>query len=242
LDDPERINVFVTNIGDGQAPVERVAAVWEDPAPLPSFGSVLSFGRDRFVSRFGSASSFADKHLGEQVQIVPFGDTPFDDYTSILGGLVPLVVHGQHVCCADTVTETLQRLSEHGNALSPIAEAGRESRNFDPYIREPAGVLLQTESEIGWALFDGRHELSIGASIVDVAQILRRLENINTFGQPIRQAVFVDGGSAMKAYHVESDGKAAHLDLLNRVAAGSRNGPGYDPDGLNLYTLLALHL
>jgi hypothetical protein len=70
LDDPERINVFVTNTGNGQEPVERIAAVWEGAAPHPSFGSVLSFGRDHFTSRFGSASSFADKHLGEPVETV----------------------------------------------------------------------------------------------------------------------------------------------------------------------------
>jgi hypothetical protein len=46
----------------------------------------------------------------------------------------------------------------------------------------------------------------------------------------------------MKTYHVQSDGRAVTLDLLNRVAAGSRNGPGEDDEGLNLYTLLALDL
>ena len=65
---------------------------------------------------------------------------------------------------------------------------------------------------------------------------------MGAFGQSVEQAVFIDGGSAMKAYRVESDGERVHLDLLNRVAAGSRNGPGSDPDGLNLYTLLALQL
>ena len=46
----------------------------------------------------------------------------------------------------------------------------------------------------------------------------------------------------MKAYAIESDGENIALDLLNRVATGSRNGPGADPDGLNLYTLLKLSL
>jgi hypothetical protein len=91
-------------------------------------------------------------------------------------------------------------------------------------------------------MFDGRHELSIGASAVDVAQILQKLQDMGAFGQDIEQAVFVDGGSATKAYRVESDGRTVQLGLLNRVAAGSRNGPGSDPDGLNLYTLLALRL
>jgi hypothetical protein len=238
----ERVNVFVANSGNGQAPIESVTAIWEGASPLPSFGAVMSFKKAYFESCFGSTASFAREHMGEQVHIVPIGETPFHDYARILGGLVPVIVDGQHICCADTVIETLQNLNEYGNAASPIAEAGRESRNFDPYIREPAGVLLQTESEIGWVLFDGRHELSIGASVVDVAHMLRKLQDAGAFGQSVEQAVFIDGGSAMKVYRVESDGKTVRLDLLNRVAAGSRNGSGSDPDGLNLYSLLALHL
>ena len=243
LDDiPERVNVFIANTGDGQVPVERIAAVWEGPAPLPSFGGVLSFRRDCFISRYGAPASFAKTYLGQQVHVTPIGGTPFQEYRQILGGFVPVVVDGQHVCRAPTVTETLKRLGEYGNATSPIAEAGRESRNFGPYIREPAGVLIATRDEIGWVLFDGRHELSIGASVVDVAQLLYKLERAGAFGQAVEQAVFVDGGSALKVYHVESNGRRVRLDLLNRVAAGSRNGPGCDPDGLNLYSSLSLHL
>jgi hypothetical protein len=91
-------------------------------------------------------------------------------------------------------------------------------------------------------LFDGRHELSIGASVVDVAKMLKMLEDDGAFNGKIKHAIFIDGGSAMKVYAVESDGASVTLDLLNRVAAGSRNGPGADPDGLNLYTLLKLSL
>jgi hypothetical protein len=91
-------------------------------------------------------------------------------------------------------------------------------------------------------LFDGRHELSIGASVVDVASILKHLEEQGVFGGLLRHALFVDGGSAMKVYAIKSDGTTVALDLLNRVAAGSRSGPGVDPDGLNLYTLLNLAL
>jgi len=99
---------------------------------------------------------------------------------------------------------------------------------------------VQTEEEIGWVLLDGRHELSIGASVVDALQILYVLDRSGAFGSPVEEAVFVDGGSAMKLYYVESDGEQVRLDLLNRVAAGSRNGPGSDVDGLNLYSTLSL--
>jgi hypothetical protein len=105
-----------------------------------------------------------------------------------------------------------------------------------------AGVLVQTADRIGWVLFDGRHERSIGASVVDVAMILNALQAMGTLGGEVRNGVFIDGGSAMKAYAIRCDTAAITLDLLNRVAAGSRNGPGADPDGLNLYTPLRLGL
>jgi hypothetical protein len=133
-------------------------------------------------------------------------------------------------------------------ATSPIAQCGRETKNFDPRVREPAGLLVQTvprtadrhDGCIGWILFDGRHELSLGASVVDAALILGKLEAADAFDGAVRQAVFVDGGSAMKAYHVRRNGDGLQLHLLNRVAAGSRNGPGADFEGLNLYSTLNL--
>ena len=232
---PNRINVFVANEGNGRVPVEKVIRVWEGRAPLPSFGAVLSFEKGYFEFK-------AEELLGQKIQIKPLGGTNFDDYAQIMGGFVPTVVEGQHIYCVDTVEQVRQHLHEHGNAISPIAECGKESRNCDPRIREPAGVLIQTQDQIGWVLFDGRHELSIGASVVDAANMLNMLEDDGVFGGQIEHAVFIDGGSAMKAYSIESDGESVTLDLLNRVAVGSRNGPGADPDGLNLYTLLKLSL
>jgi hypothetical protein len=133
-------------------------------------------------------------------------------------------------------------MQRYANAISPIAQAGRESQNFDIFIREPAGVFVQTRQHVGWVLFDGRHELSIGASVVDVALLLNKLQSAGAFPDAIQQAVFIDGGSAMKVYAIDSTSEALNLNLLNRVAAGGRNGPGADPDGLNLYTLLNLWL
>ena len=241
-DAADRVHVLVANRGNGQMPVQEVVAVWDGAAPLPSFGAVLSFKRACFCSVFGSVDRFTNDHIGTWVRIVPTGATLFCDYSSILGGLIPAVIDGQHLYCAGTVSSVMQQLSKHGNALSPIARAGRESRNFDPYVREPAGLLVRTASNIGWVLLDGRHELSIGASIVDAAQILHRLQKQGLFGEDIEQAVFIDGGSAAKIYYAESNAQTVDLCLLNRVAAGSRNGPGNDPDGLNLYTLLTLAL
>jgi len=237
---PDRVNVFVANEGNGQVPVEKVVKVWEGRAPLPSFGAVLSFARSYFERLFASIKTFS--FLDQRIKIEPLGNTDFDDYVQIMGGFVPVVVDGQHVYGVETVDQVRECLRDHGNATSPIGRSGRETNNFDPRIREPAGVLVQTEDRIGWVLFDGRHELSIGASVVDVAKVLKMLEHDGVLGSKVQQGVFVDGGSAMKVYAVESDGTDSSLDLLNRVAAGSRNGPGVDPDGLNLYTLLKLSL
>ena len=237
---PDRVNVFVANEGNGRVPIERVVKVWEERAPLPSFGAVLSFERNYFEKLFASVKTFS--FLDQRIKIEPLGNTDFDDYVQIMGGFVPVVVNGQHVYCVETVDQVRESLRAYGNATSPIGRSGRETNNFDPRIREPAGVLVQTEDQIGWVLFDGRHELSIGASVVDAAKILEMLEHDGVLGGKAQQAIFVDGGSAMKVYAVESDSADLSLDLLNRVAAGSRNGPGADPDGLNLYTLLNLSL
>jgi hypothetical protein len=236
----DRVNVFIANEGNGAVPVERVVKVWAGPAPLPSFGAVLSFDRGYFERCFGDTAALA--HLDSRLRIVPYGDTDFDRYAQMMGGLVPVVVDGEHVYCVETVDRVIHHLSHFGDATSPIAESGRETRNFDPYIREPAGVLVQTADRIGWVLFDGRYELSIGASVVDVAVILKALQEMGALGGEVRNGVFIDGGSAMKAYAIKCDAAGIRLDLLNRVAAGSRNGPGADPDGLNLYTLLRLSL
>jgi len=237
---PNRVNVFVANEGNGQVPVEKVVRIWEGRSPLPSFGAILSFERDYFKALFAKVE--IGSRLGQRLKIEPLELADLNRYVQIMGGFVPVVVEGKHLCRAGTVDQVMERLRHYGNATSPIAQCGKETRNFDPRIREPAGVLVQTKDQIGWVLFDGRHELSIGASVVDVAVILKMLEDDRVFDGKVKHAVFVDGGSAMKVYAVKSDDTVLTLDLLNRVAAGSRNGPGADPNGLNLYTLLKLSL
>jgi len=236
----ERVNIFITNEGNGQVPIEKVVKVWAGQAPLPAFGGMLSMKRAYFERLFGSVSNFEQQYVNQPVYIQSVGATDFDAYTHILGGLMPAVVDRQHVYCAPTMEEVLANMQRYGNARSPIAHVGQESQNFDLFIREPAGVLVQTPNHIGWALFDGRHELSIGASVMDVAVLLNKLQLAGAFLGDIEQAVFIDGGSAMKAYAVDSARDPAQLSLLNRVAAGGRNPAGDDPDGLNLYTLLNL--
>jgi hypothetical protein len=237
----DRVNLFVANRGNGRVPVERVVSVWEGAAPLPSFGAVLSFGRACFESLFGGVEKFRVDYAGQRVRVLPTGgDVDVAAYAQMMGGLVPAVVDGVHVYGVGGTIGAVMKALTRQDATSPITQSGQETRNFDPRIREPAGVLVQTERRVGWVLFDGRHELSIGASVVDVAILLRKLEDEGVLGGRIQQAVFVDGGSAMKAYYVRSGYGRLRLDLLNRVAAGSRNGPGSDPDGRNLYAVLRL--
>ena len=239
----EWVHVFVANQGNGRVPVEKVAAVWEGSAPIPSFGAVLSFRKERFESLFESVERFESDYVGSRVQIVPL-EAGFDAgaFAQVMGGFVPVVVDGQHgLGAASSVREVMQVLGRYGATL-PLAQCGRETLNFDPRAREPAGLLVQTESRIGWILFDGRHELSVGASVVDVAALLKKLETEGLLRGKVQQAILIDGGSAMKAYRVRSDEDAVDLELLNRVAAGSRNRPGADPEGLNLYDTLKLDL
>ena len=236
-EDSKRVNLFITNEGNGCYPEEKVVVIWNGGAPIPAFGAVLSFDENYFDELFNNQNL-----ISSAVQIIPEGATDFSLYRQIFGGFVPVVIDGNHLYNVETVEDLMHNLDEYGNALSPIAQAGRETSNFDPYIREPAGVLIQTKDKIGWVMFDGRHELSIGVSVSDVAKLVKRLQNENIFKGKILNAVFIDGGSAMKAYAIKNLGDKLAFELLNRAAAGARNGPGSDPDGLNLYSLLKLPL
>jgi len=236
----DRLNIFIANQGRGNTPVETVIDIWPDRAPLPSYGAVLSFDRIFFARHFGES---AIQHLrGQKSAIVPIGGTDFNAYRQIMGGLVPVVVNEKHLYSGNAREQVEQNLQHYGNAASPLGRCARESDNFDIFIREPTGVFLETQDKIGWILFDGRHELSIGASVFDVAHILGMLQHEGVFGQPVQNALFIDGGSAMKVYAVQCDGQTARLEVLNRVAAGARNGPGEDRNGLNLYAALDIEL
>jgi hypothetical protein len=245
----DRVHLFVTNTGRDGIPEERVAALWQGVAPLPSFGAVLAFTQTHFEKLFGNTAQFWPLFGQARVQVVPTqASHDLEGFDRMLGGLVPAVADGVHMLGQATqIPQVMSTLSSYG-ATSPVAQCGRETRNFDPRVREPAGLLVQIapgsgndwDGYVGWVLFDGRHELSVGASVVDAAKILGKLEESGALGGMVEQAVFVDGGSAMKAYHIHRAGKGLQLDLLNRVAAGSRNGPGSDADGLNLYSVLHL--
>ncbi|ERB63455.1 hypothetical protein N779_20625 [Vibrio coralliilyticus OCN008] len=87
--------------------------------------------------------------------------------------------------------------------------------------------------------------MSVGVNIVDVANLVSRLSqsDIDLFdGETIRNAISIDGGSAMKAYAVNVGNGTVSMDILNRVAAGSRNAPGNDTQGLNLYSTVVMEL
>lgn len=241
-DSQERVHVFIANQGNGQLPVEQVAAVWAGAAPLPSFGGVLSFKRETFDRLFGNVSAFKQRFVGQPVQIIPQTEA-LRPYRRVLGGFVPAVGDGQFLWEAADLPNFLHKMGQTGNATAPIPQASRESRNFDPFVREPAGLLVRTEKHTGWIMFDGRHEHSIGVNMVDVHTLLKKLGQHGAFGSAsLQQAFIIDGGSAMKAYHVTSEAPHTNLGLLNRVAGGGRNAPGIDPDGLNLYSTLALDL
>ena len=234
----KRVNVFVANEGNGSMPVEKIVKIWKGNAPIPSFGAVISFS-EKYYNEI-----FCNKNILDAViDVIPISNSfNFNDYSQILGGFVPAVSGYKHLYNVDTVKEMQNNMHKYGNAMSAIAQAGRETRNFDPYIREPAGLFIETDDRIGWVLFDGRHELSIGVSVSDVVKILKLLEEDDIFSEGIKNAVFIDGGSAMKAYIVSNEDSKLNLALLNRAAAGARNGPGDDPDGLNFYSTLSISI
>ncbi|WP_241033784.1 hypothetical protein [Vibrio maerlii] len=240
-----RINVFVANRGNGVKPEEEVVKIWQGECPLPSFGSLLSFKREAFDRLFPQGLQ-----VGDRVNVKPYAnEIDLSKFKQVLGGLVPSVIDGQPI--VPTGNEVTAEQAEHAldrvaNTDSPLARSGKETNNFDALIREPSGLFIQTDNHIGYLLFDGRHEMSIGANIVDVANLLKRVteSDIDLFeGETLHNAIAIDGGSAMKVYAATVDGvNEPKMDILNRVAAGGRNSPGDDPQGLNLYSTVILEV
>lgn len=235
-----RLNLFIANEGRGEVPIERVVEIWSDRAPLPSYGAVLSFDRSYFAGLFGATA--IERLRGQKVTVVPIGDTDFNSYRQIMGGFVPAVLNEKNLYLGNDPKKIERDLKRYGNSASPIGHCARESENFDLYIREPTGVFLETRDKIGWILFDGRHELSIGASVFDVAHILALLQHEGLLAQRVQNALYIDGGSGMKVYAAQSDGRTVQLEVLNRVAAGARNSPGEDRHGYNLYSTINIEL
>lgn len=248
-----RVNLFICNQGDGERPYEEVAKIWNGACPLPSFGVLISLSDDHFKSLFPHGIK-----VGDAVHVQPYSkECNFSHYAQILGGLVPSIVNGKSIVPTGhdvTAAQAEQALNRVANTDAPLARTGKETNNFDALIREPSGLFIETDNHVGYLLFDGRHEMSIGANIVDVANLVQRLSepDIDFFdGESIKNAIAIDGGSAMKAYAVDiQSGDAAvelgtnevTMDILNRVAAGGRNAPGNDPQGLNLYSTVVMEL
>ncbi|UJF17981.1 hypothetical protein L0B53_13215 [Vibrio sp. SS-MA-C1-2] len=238
-----RVNLFIANQGDGDTPQEQVVKIWHGECPLPSFGVILSITKEHYQTLFDT-----DLKIGTHVDVTPFSSTiDFEQYSHIYGGLVPSVINGQPIVVTGenhSAKDAEASLHQIANINSPIAKTAKETNNFDPEIREPAGLLFQTEKSIGYLLFDGRHQMSIGANIVDVSNLVSLLQNERNDlldGEKIINAIVVDGGSAMKSYVVDTiDINNPSMTLLNRVAAGSRNAAGSDHQGLNLYSTLTL--
>ncbi|MCG9789354.1 hypothetical protein L1D61_19445 [Vibrio mediterranei] len=240
-----RVNLFLANQGDGTKPFEEVVAIWNGTCPLPSFGTLISIEEKYFESLFSETPQ-----VGQAVKVIPVAnEIDLCDYKQILGGLVPSVINGQSLVPTGPTVSAMQAeaaLDAVANTDSPLSRSGKETNNFDALIREPSGLFIETENHIGYLLFDGRHEMSIGANIVDVANLVQRLSqpDLDFFeGESVINAIAIDGGSAMKVYAAKtSTTEAPTMDLLNRVAAGGRNAPGNDPQGLNLYSTVILEL
>ena len=115
----ERVHVFLANRGDGNMPHEQIAAVLLGVAPLPSFGTMLSFKLAYLERLFGSIENLDQDFLNQPIQITPGGD--FEPYRQIMGGFVPVVVDGQPLYVVDTVGEVMANLSRYGNANSMLS-------------------------------------------------------------------------------------------------------------------------
>ena len=108
------------------------------------------------------------------------------------------------------------------NFTHPSFQLSQESFALSPIIRNPSNILIETESGIGSIIFTGRYEMSIGACLLDEINLINILNQKNVFGEPIKNAIKLDGGSGAKVIFLQNQ----ELFPLNIPAPGIRNDLG----------------
>lgn len=231
-----RYNVFISNVGKGKYPEDKVICVWEDKFPVTAFGGVLSFDKEYFNKIFGSLEKFKSKNLKKRIRIIPKTIPSLKNYKYIYSAAVPIIDNFESIFNNKSLSEIMLTFQKLGNFTSPNFQLSLESKNLSPLIRDPRNLLFETEDYIGNVMFSGRYEMSIGACLMDQVIALQLMEDDNMIPQKIKNVIVLDGGSGAKVIYYYNK----KLHSLNIPSAGFRNALG-DPSA-NFYSGIVFSL
>ena len=217
-----RYNIFITNRGEGEYPAEYIELGFDGYFPIFNFGYIVSFEKEFFKKNFGNFEDFIQKHKGHKIQLIPHSTSVnLLDYKQIYTVSVPIISNYKTNFSSKLAEEIMESLDKM-NFTHPSFQLSQESFALSPIIRNPSNILVETESGIGSIIFTGRYEMSIGACFLDEINLINILNKQNVFGEPIKNAFKLDGGSGAKVIYLDN----GELYPLNIPAPGIRNSLG----------------
>ncbi len=218
----DRYNIFITNRGEGDHPAEYIELGFDGYFPVFNFGYIISFDKTFFKENFGEFEDFINKNKGHKIQVIPQSSRiNFGEYKQIYSTSVPIISDYKNRFSSELAEEVMEQLDEM-NFTHPSFQLSQESFALSPIIRNPSNILIETESGIGSIIFTGRYEMSIGACLLDEINLINILNQKNVFGEPIKNAIKLDGGSGAKVIFLQNQ----ELFPLNIPAPGIRNDLG----------------
>lgn len=220
----DRVNIFITNRGNGIHPEDFIAEIWEDKMPLINFGNIISFDKEFFANQWGNINTFKTHYLGKRVYIKPKLYGNLANAKSIYSLSISLIENGINLVEGDSAESIMNYIDEIG-LTHPNFQLSQEAIPLSPYKRVPSHILIETQNYFGGILFNGRYEKSVGACLLDEVNIINLIQNKLDFLPPsekIINAVKIDGGSAAKIALWRDN----QLSFGNLPAAGLRNSFG----------------
>lgn len=218
----DRYNIFVTNKGEGEHPAEYIELGFDGYFPIFNFGYIISFDKNFFKENFGDFRDFMDKYQGHKIQVIPqSSNINLSEYKQIYSVSVPIISDYNKIFSSELADEVMAQLDKM-NFTHPSFQLSQESFALSPIIRNPSNILIETENGIGSIIFTGRYEMSIGACLLDEINLINILNEKNIFGEPIKNAIKLDGGSGAKVIYLKDE----ELLPLNIPAPGIRNDLG----------------
>ncbi len=219
-----KVNIFITNRGNGIHPEDFIAEIWEDKMPLINFGNILSFDKEFFANKWGNIDTFKTHYLGERVYIKPKLYGTLANAKSIYSLSIPLIQNGVNLVEGDSA-QSIMNYIDNIELTHPNWQLSQEAIPLSPFKRVPTHLLIETSNYFGGILFNGRYEKSLGACLLDEINIINLIQNkldVLPSSEKIINSVKIDGGSASKIA-LWSENK---LTFGNLPAPGLRNGFG----------------
>ena len=209
----DRINLVVTNRGNGEDPVNEIIHGRYGEVVLPPCGVVVSLSEEESKRVLGIEVEEGEhldtsslKHVNFNLNL-PSGIRGY-------GGLIPLVIDGKDYTKNN---DDLVTIFQKASLYHPYSVLMQESPIHRIDQRQPRSGLFLKDGYIGMIIVSGRNTQSIGATYSEMVRICHDLVG------EVKWFVALDSGSASKLFLKHEDDQ---IYMLNLTSIGPRTLPG----------------